>query len=251
MQRINKRRGLCLYAGDKKKLEDTGGSMSHSDAQSGLSPPALTALVEDMGVIWRDDGSDDNESDVSFSGRWALITGTALIAIGWSLAVASKYFTSPWLLYLALAALVVSIASVIYYGFTGGKAILKEVRCLDQDNYGAIGRRMQQRYELAQHIRRTYSAAQIEFAHAYFAATVEQFQVRAGLIVGPLEKIGAIPLLASAIFTFATAVKGNEIPIYWYTGAAIVIMIYLMLMRLMSIAHTIRRIVMVLEQARG
>ncbi len=69
MQRINKRRGLCLYAGDKKKLEDTGGSMLHSDTQSGHYQPALTALVEGAGMMWRDDGADDSAPAASLSGR--------------------------------------------------------------------------------------------------------------------------------------------------------------------------------------
>lgn len=213
-------------------------------ASAGL--PAMTTLMDELSVVWRDIRSDAQGGPSSSSKPgWF---GSGLIMVGLVFAGIEKLWgVSSWLTYASLALLVFSICYLIYFVLTDGRIALRELRNLDQDIFTGIGINMEKRYSLCLDLRQRYSEDQIRFAQAYLLESLAQARPRLSSLVGPLEKIGIVPLVASAIVTFATTLSDKDFSFYWYSGVAIATFMYFMAFRFFETTHAIQRASMLLH----
>lgn len=210
------------------------------------NPPAMMTLMDELSVVWRDMKYDAQEDASSTSKSGWL--GSGVILVGLALAGIEKVWgVSPWLTYASLALLVFSIGFLIYFVLTDGRIALRELRKLDEDIFTGIGINMEKRYSLCLDLRQRYSEDQIRFAQAYLLESLAQVRLRLSSLVGPLEKVGIVPLVASAVVTLATTLSNKEISFYWYLGVAIAMLMYFMAFRFFETTYAIQRAAMLLH----
>jgi hypothetical protein len=208
--------------------------------------PTMVSLMDELGIVWRDIKTDnmDTETFNSYSGR----VGAGLIVVGFALSGIQKYWGPVmWLTYVSLAFLVLSVGCLIFFLLTDGRTMVRELRKLDEDIFFGLGRNMERRFRLCADLRVRYSEEQISFAQAYLAETLAQLKPRVGSLVGPLEKIGIVPLIVSALITFVTTLHQKEIALYWYAGVAVAVFMYVMAFRFMETAYALQRATMLLQ----
>lgn len=217
-----------------------------SEVTAPATPPVMTTLMDELSVVWRDMRS-DAQADGSSSSKAGWF-GSGVIVIGLGLAGIEKLWgVSQWLNYASLALLAFSIVYLIYFVLTDGRTALRELRKLDEDVFTGIGISMEKRYSLCLDLRERYSEDQIRFAQAYLLESLAQARPRLASLVGPLEKVGIVPLVASAIVTFATTLSDKDFSFYWYSGVTIVMLMYFMAFRFFETAYAIQRASMLLH----
>lgn len=99
-------------------------------------------------------------------------------------------------------------------------------------------------------IRKTYSSEQISFAHHYVSNVAAQARGRLSLVIGALEKVGVVPLLASAAVTIVNFNRDGILPIVWCTAAAVAGLIYFFALRIMDVSFMLERFALILNQAK-
>lgn len=208
--------------------------------------PNLVSLMDELGIVWRDQRPDADA--VSRRTRWLSWVGGVSIGIGLALiAVAQYWIHSMWFVYIALGAMSVAFLCLLIFMMTDGREMLRELRTLDRDLFQSIGEYMQTRYACCLQLRETYTEDQIRFAHAYLRETLAQLRPRMSTFVGPLEKVGILPLVASVIITFTTTLGSKNLSFYWYIGAALGIWCYFLAFRFLETAYLLQRALMLLD----
>ncbi|HVL10299.1 MAG TPA: hypothetical protein VM512_14250 [Burkholderiaceae bacterium] len=210
--------------------------------------PNLVSLMDELGIVWRD----QRPEAAAVSRRTRLLSWTGGISIGIGLvliAIAQYWIHSRWLIYTALGTLSVAFSCLLIFMMNDGRVMLRELRTLDRDFFQSIGEYMQSRYVVCVHLRETYTEDQIRFAHAYLTETLAQLRPRIYTFVGPVEKVGILPLIASMVITFTTTLGGKNLSFYWYIGAALGIWCYFLAFRFLEMTYLLQRAMMLLSGA--
>lgn len=144
-------------------------------------------------------------SAASLSGGWA---GAALVS-GGTFKQAGAY---------VLGLLIIGALGVTVLAIGSAFGIVREWRTMEADMVGSVGRNMSVWYEKVCRIRATYPVDQLTFAHQYITSVANQARRRVSFFIGAIEKVGAIPLVASTVVALMKFSESGAIPIVWCTA---------------------------------
>ncbi|MCP3020347.1 hypothetical protein [Cupriavidus basilensis] len=112
-----------------------------------------------------------------------------------------------------------------------------------------VSERMCLWYETITKIRDTYAPDQIAFAQDYVTAVSSQVRSRLSYLIGALDKVGLIPLLASVALALAKFIQDGQLPLLWCTAAVVAGIFYLIALRFFDVAFTLERLAVILKHA--
>lgn len=181
----------------------------------------------------------------------SILRGVSAVAlvVGWAMSVTASSSMYPNLSLLALGILLLGVFGITISGIWSAMRTVREWRTLEADTVKAVGRNMARWYDAICKIRKAYSYEQISFANQYVSNVATQARGRLSLVIGALEKVGVIPLLASAAVTIVNFSNDGTIPIVWCTAAAAAGLIYFFALRMMDVSFMLERFALILEQA--
>lgn len=180
---------------------------------------------------------------------WGTGISISTMLAGWLALLAYDYWKKSILVWFALAALVLGVAGAVICGFFGVRTIWSDLRRFDREFLASMSTKVSERYRLAQRIGDGFDAKQIRFAKDYLQSVCVNIRGRLGLIIGALEKVGVVPLAASAVVAFVKTYTAGPFAAAWYFGVGFLAFIYLLSMKLLGFAHTVERFVVVLNHA--
>jgi len=104
--------------------------------------------------------------------------------------------------------------------------------------------------DLIHQLTRDFQPLHLEYARNNFYLLSEQLRTRIGMLVGAIEKVGIIPLAATAYLSGQKAIKEGAVvfsEIEWIFAAFI--LLYLLAVHMVSVAQKIDRVALIYKQA--
>lgn len=154
-----------------------------------------------------------------------------------------------WLIYLSLISLLAGTVSSITFGISSATQVLREWRTLETDMLAAVGQRMTVWYEIVERIQERYTPEQVSFAQDYMTAVCGQIRARISYVVGGLDKVGFVPLIASVALALAKFFQDGQLPFLWSAAAVVAGILYVLALRLIGVAFTLERLIVILKYA--
>jgi hypothetical protein len=183
--------------------------------------------------------------------KWLFWLATQSWALGAILGLASLVWESQVLVWIAVALLLSAMLFAISYQIAVIHPDLLKLRDLEGEATNPLTDKFNDDLNLIEELARDYPQHHLEFAHASLTQRAEQLRIRIALIVGALDKVGIIPLAASA---YLAILKLRKDGLLTFSGAEMwivvsVIAVYLIAMRLNNTAQWMDRTALVFKQA--
>lgn len=182
--------------------------------------------------------------------KWSFFAATGLLCSG-AIAAAVTYFWKNS--FVALSGLVMLLASMItatIYQIASALPDLVKLRNVEREISSPLLARFDDDMDLINELAQTYETHHLVYAKESFALMAKQLRERISLLVGALEKVGIIPLVATGYLSFAKAQKDGLVVfsgIEWAFAAFL--FLYLLALRLSSSAQWMELVSALYEQA--
>lgn len=180
---------------------------------------------------------------------WGGAVSLGAMIFGWLAQFVYGYWKQPFLVFFALGALALGAVGVVIYALAGARTLWRDLKRFDHELLASVADRASERYKLAQRIGHDFDVKQIRFARDYLQSVCANIRGRVGLLTGALEKVGVIPLAASAVIAFIKTSAESSYATAWYTAAAGLGLIYMLSIKMLGSAHTVERCIVILNHA--
>lgn len=211
--------------------------------------PTLEALmVELRAVVLAGQDGKSSGSTPRYQNR-LLCACLAAMLCAWVTAVAAERGAPVWVSYLSLGALVFGALAAVGSGVSSAKGFLQEWKTVEVDMLEGVSKRMSVWYGTISTIRKTYTTDQIHFAQDYVTAVSSQLRSRLACFVGALDKVGVIPVVASASVALIKFHQDGVPSFIWLTATSIAVFFYVLALRFLDVAFTLERLAVILKHA--
>jgi len=224
----------------------------HVQATPAILPDQVTSTVSSLIEELRMVMSTWEETDWKKSSgyrrwlSWGGLGGMSLALFG---TLATQLGAPAWVAYLSFVSLLVGTVASVATGIANARAFLMEWRSIEADMLDAASKRMQLWHEVIVKIRERYTPDQARFAQDYVSAVCTQIRARLSYVVGPLDKVGLIPLLASAALALYKFFQEWQLPFVWCAATAVAGILYLVALRFIEVTFTLERLGVILKHA--
>jgi hypothetical protein len=182
--------------------------------------------------------------------KWSFFAATALLCSG-AIAAAVTYFCkNSYVAFAGLLMLLLSMIAATIYQIVSVLPDLVKLRNIEREISDPLVARFDDDMDLINELSQTYETHHLVYAKESFALMAKQLRERISLLVGALEKVGIIPLVATGYLSFAKAQKDGLVV---FTGVewafAAFLFLYLFALRFSSTAQWMEQVSLLYEQA--
>ncbi len=210
--------------------------------------PTLDNLINELRTAKSDWEPSHDKASRGYS-KYLFLGGLGGILLAWIGTVAVGWGAPAWTVYPALVALLFGTIAVVAASISNAIGFAREWRTLESDMLDGTGKKMGAWYEEISRIGGTYTPDQIHFAQDYIAQACSQIRARSSYIIGALDKVGLVPLLASVALALSKFFQEGQLPFLWCTAAAVAGLFYVIALRFIDMAFTLERFSVLLKHA--
>ncbi|MFS2105620.1 hypothetical protein [Ralstonia sp. Ralssp135] len=178
--------------------------------------------------------------------QWIALTNLAFCALSLWVYVQWKIATLAWVVG---ATLVIGVTATSVFVLVGVKATWMEMRSFERAFITSVSSRILERRALVQRIGSGFSEDDILFARDYLKSVAAQLRSRISLIVGAIDKVGVLPLAASAGVTLLKLKEPGAVTVVWGAGTVVLAYFYMLSVHMLDAAYTVERFIVLLDHA--
>ncbi|MCO5396898.1 hypothetical protein [Ralstonia soli] len=145
--------------------------------------------------------------------------------------------------------LVLGVIAAAIFVLVGVKATLVEIRSFENAFLSSVSSRLAERRTLVFSIGTGFGYQDILFARDYLKSVAAQLRSRISLIVGAIDKVGVLPLAASAAITLLKLNEGGAVTAVWGAGTVVLAYFYMLSVHMLDAAYTVERYIVILDHA--
>ncbi|HWV04821.1 hypothetical protein [Ralstonia sp.] len=178
--------------------------------------------------------------------QWIALSSLALCGLSLWVYVQWKIAALAWVVG---ATLVVGVVAAAVFVLVGVKATWAEMRDFEGSFITSVSSRLVERRTLVLRIGSGFSPQDILFARDYLKSVAAQLRSRISLIVGAIDKVGVLPLAASAAITLLKLNEAGAVTVVWGAGTVALAYFYMLSVHMLDAAYTVERYVVILDHA--